>query len=502
MALFLQFFNFMKTLIYLLLTLALISCGNSPQGEALKINIKESSLIASTQKVWRVNQTLVVSFLDGDARIKSEVERFSKEWTQYANINFVFYPSLKDVPRKTKVDILISFNKSGNNSYVGTDSLSFSRSDSASMSLSELSKDHINMRKSTILHEFGHALGLHHEHQSINRPFKMNANQAMQYCKDTYGMTDEGCRSNIFAIISKDNIYFSAYDPASIMHYALHDGLFESKVSFRENASLSLLDKIEIAKLYPGRISEKDIISKHQILRNEIDETSSYKNCKINQYVNNEARFNEKGEAVSQQIKTYSFSSIVEGEYNYGFVWEDKEGLLEVMKNTDYCNYNEEELKTLRAMIVKENFKNQTHGNCIIPLNENGTGKSESCSSNFPFQILTLDQKKAVGNSCYPNFSSALQNMKKDTFCNFTKAELEAYEKQKAMEFEASRTYGKCFVENSLNPKYATEDEHPRCSEQRPWHVVLDDGKPVDRFCYSHAFGAIDSMKSLFVCQP
>lgn len=492
----------MKTAFYLLVSLLLVSCGDHKQGASGKVQIKDSALIARTSKTWSNGKTLIISFLDGDSKTKAEVEEFSKEWTKYANVDFVFYPTLNDIPDDKKADAVISFSKSGNNSTIGTDAGNKIYNQGYSVSLSNLDKQNINMRRSTILHEFGHVLGLEHEHQSINRKFKLNKEKALEYCKSIFNFTEDQCVSNIFETISGNDVYMSKYDPSSIMHYSLHPGFLEGNLNLRNNASLSLLDRVEIAKLYPGRMPESEIVSSYTSLMKEVDETKFYKNCKINESLVDQVRLNDSGIPQRLKVKEYSFSSIVPGEYEYNYLWEDKEGFLFLLKNDEYCNYDSSELATYRAKKNQERLQNQHFGNCTIPLDGNGMPKTNTgCGQDFPFQILDVDLKKSVDNSCYPSFEAALSSSKKAQYCNFSKSELDEFEKQKAQEFEASRTFGKCFVENDLAPKF--KDPIMKCKDQFPWHIVKsDDGSPVTWLCYGQPNGAIAEMKNLPECRP
>ncbi|MCK5829035.1 MAG: zinc-dependent metalloprotease [Methylococcales bacterium] len=78
----------------------------------------------------------------------------------------------------------------------------------------------------TAVHEFGHVLGLSHEH---NRDFSFNS------CS-----LDDPARYNV-----KGNTSFTDYDPDSIMNYC--------RQNYYGDKSLSLMDKISV-KAYYGRI--------------------------------------------------------------------------------------------------------------------------------------------------------------------------------------------------------------------------------------------------------
>ena len=99
-----------------------------------------------------------ISFLNGTNQLNSFVEEAARTWELYANIKFVFVSPLEDS------HIRVRYGKRSW-SYIGIAALNPKFKGKATMSL-EITPglDHENI--STILHEFGHALGFQHEHSS------------------------------------------------------------------------------------------------------------------------------------------------------------------------------------------------------------------------------------------------------------------------------------------------------------------------------------------------
>lgn len=481
------------SLITVLLLVA--SCGERTTSSN-DAQIVKSSIVATPGKFWQKNHTLIITFLDGSSEQKNEVEVVSKEITKYANLNFAFYNSVSNVPRGKKIDILISFNKAGNNSAVGTDSQYSVSKGNHSMSLSELSKNSAGERRGTILHEFGHAIGLQHEHQNIHRTFKIDEALAKEYCKNVYKFTEEDCRDQIINTLpNKENQnYYSKYDPASVMHYTLHSSVTKEKIDFANVNSLSLIDKLEIAKLYPGRISEKEIILGHNILKEEIKKIETVGNCIITRSEAEVIRLNESQKPELMKVNYYSYSSINPSEYNASTLIEDKEGLLFSIRNDSFCNYNESELAEFRIKSQQENLEMSKFGNCEIPLTKEGLPKPNLCDSKYPFQVFEIKKQESANNSCYPTFKSAYESMKETEYCSLKGTALVAFEKERNQKFEASRKFGRCYVENYASSEGATS--YRRCSLEHQWFVTIDRNKTLNNFCYGDPDSLIKDIQS------
>jgi hypothetical protein len=114
--------------------------------------------------------------------------------------------------------------------------------------------------KRVVLHEFGHAIGLHHEH--LNPVGGIQWNKDAVY-KDLMNPPNKWNKAdvddNLFEPLSKTQTNFTAFDPLSIMVYAISSKWTLDGYSVPETDALSDTDKKVVALYYPRQtLSEID----------------------------------------------------------------------------------------------------------------------------------------------------------------------------------------------------------------------------------------------------
>ena len=196
--------------------------------------------IAPIGKTWMNGSTLHVRFLGGTAAQRSLVKTQAGWWTQHANLRFEF----DDAPN---AEIRISFDENdGAWSYVGTDC--------RNIPLNEATMNLGFTDGGTTAHEFGHAIGLAHEHQNPAGGIQWNEAVVIAECAKSPNFWDEATtRHNILRKYGADQIKGTAFDPKSIMLYFFPAEWTLNGIGTDANETLSDLDKgfIAGAKMYP-----------------------------------------------------------------------------------------------------------------------------------------------------------------------------------------------------------------------------------------------------------
>lgn len=191
-------------------------------------------------KAWMNGSKLRVRFMGGSAAQRETARSQAAWWSAVANISFEF-GSAPDA------ELRIAFDEDdGAWSYIGTDCKDIPRNE-PTMNLGFLDGG-------TAAHEFGHAIGLAHEHQSPAGGIQWREDVVIAAMAGPPNYWDEATtRHNILRKYRTDQVNGTGFDPKSIMLYFFPASWTVNGIGTEANEVLSQLDKqfIAGAKMYP-----------------------------------------------------------------------------------------------------------------------------------------------------------------------------------------------------------------------------------------------------------
>ena len=295
-----------------------------------------------TSKLWPNGSTINIGFMeDGDG-----VRRTSLEYIQYEGIPYDPLQNILDdlspvdavktiveerlqpivglkfvfINDPYNADIRISFQPTGAWSNIGTD-CTFVSSSTATMNFGWLDV-------ATVIHEFGHALGMIHEHQNPRgEPIKWDIPRVLEWAANPPNYWDETTtRHNIIDKYEENITNGSSFDPESIMLYYFPAYLTTNNIGTEQNQRLSKNDVIYLSNQYPGgKLSPNEFYASIYGQSNDEsndefnDEFNDESNDEFNDEFNDESNdefndesndeSNEKTQCIIEQIKKYFNSS-------------------------------------------------------------------------------------------------------------------------------------------------------------------------------------------------
>jgi hypothetical protein len=191
-----------------------------------------------TRKLWPNGSRLRVRFLSGTAAQRNVAMKQAAWWTEHANLSFV-------ESNDPDAEIRVTFDPNdGAWSYLGTDCLSIPRNQ-PTMNLGF-------QDGGTSGHEFGHAIGLGHEHQNPEGGIEWNEPEVIRDLSGPPNMwTVDQIRHNVLEKYSHDQIRGTTFDPQSVMLYFFPARWTLNGVGTEANEVLSATDKSFAAAVYP-----------------------------------------------------------------------------------------------------------------------------------------------------------------------------------------------------------------------------------------------------------
>ncbi len=245
-------------------------------------------------RVWNPQEmALTVAFLGGSEDLREKIISTVNAWSTAADIRFDFgtpgaFHEWTRADVTYKASIRIAFDQQGYWSFIGSDSIdpSVAGPAQASMNFQGFSQGLPDDWQGVILHEFGHAIGFEHEHQSpgsnCNAEFRYQDDPGYVATKDMYGSfvpDSQGRRPGIYTVLggppndwtsqqvdfnlrqlaNTSDLRFSAFDVKSIMMYSFQSWMFvngdQSSCYTPENQILSQQDQRAALEVYPRDVN-------------------------------------------------------------------------------------------------------------------------------------------------------------------------------------------------------------------------------------------------------
>jgi hypothetical protein len=197
---------------------------------------------------WNPGDVITVSFLDGDPGVQDKVKKVAQRWTtpSLASLTFDFRKNTNDTM------IRISFQDSGSWSVIGTTCKQITDITQPTMNYGWLTpeSDDEEVRR-VVLHEFGHALGLIHEHQNPAGGIQWDRAAVTRDLSGPPNNWDaETIQHNMFDTYDAQETNFTATDKDSIMMYPVPANWTLNGFSVGLNSDLSATDRQFIHQQY------------------------------------------------------------------------------------------------------------------------------------------------------------------------------------------------------------------------------------------------------------
>ncbi len=222
-------------------------CSLRPPTTIADFKANAAGVMKAVKWTWEPGEArnIYVCFLDGNKTVQDKVSTVAKQWEPVASVRFIY------VTDPSKADVKISFqnSKGGSWSYLGKEAKKYDTSmNYGTLNVNSKEKDYNRF----VLHEFGHVLGLVHEHQNPDgNPIQWNKPLIIAYYTKYKILTREEVEDNIFRM--EDNIIGTKFDPKSIMLYAFPAEFTKNHYATEWNYELSDMDKSLVRRVYTMR---------------------------------------------------------------------------------------------------------------------------------------------------------------------------------------------------------------------------------------------------------
>ncbi|SDX93946.1 Astacin (Peptidase family M12A) [Ruegeria halocynthiae] len=199
---------------------------------------------------WPLNSVIRIRFLGGSTHLREQVEQFACQWVadEMAALTFEFV-------EEGDAEVRVAFQQgAGSWSLLGTDCLNEPDQTKPTMNFGWLTdQSGTEEIREVVLHEFGHALGLIHEHQNPDGGIEWNEDAVKTDLSGAPNFWDDDTiRRNVLNHYDPGTLTMTKIDPYSIMMYPIPNKWTVGNFETGFNTDFSPADRELIRRAYPS----------------------------------------------------------------------------------------------------------------------------------------------------------------------------------------------------------------------------------------------------------